>query len=326
MSSPLISIIIPVFNEEAVLGRLFERLYPVMDALGASYEVIFIDDGSADRSVALLRAQFERRPEVTRVVVFSSNFGQHNAILAGFAHSRGEHVITLDSDLQNPPEEIPHLIAALAAGHDYVGTIRKMRRDSLLRRWPSKFLNAIRERTTDIHITDQGCMMRAYSRSVIGAINQCPEVNTFIPALAYLFARSPTEIEVAHEERAAGASKYSFYRLLRLNFDLMTGFSIVPLQLYSLLGLVISGISFALFVLLMVRRLWLGAEVEGVFTLFSIVFFLLGILLIGVGLLGEYVGRTYAQVRGRPRYLVAAVLERSSQGEQSAAQGAVRRA
>jgi undecaprenyl-phosphate 4-deoxy-4-formamido-L-arabinose transferase len=305
-----VSVVIPVYNEQEGLAALFARLYPALDALGRSYEIIFVDDGSADRSVAVLREQFERRPDVTRVVVLAGNFGQHNAILAGFAQVRGRQIITLDADLQNPPEEIGNLLTQMDQGHDYVGTIRQMRQDSFLRRWPSRILNLIRERTTSISITDQGCMLRAYSRAVIDAINQCPEVNTYIPALAYLFARSPIEIPVKHEERAAGTSKYSMYKLLRLNFDLMTGFSIVPLQLYSLLGIIIACASLALFAILMVQRILYGADVQGVFTLFSIVFFLLGVLLIGVGLLGEYIGRIYAQVRGRPRYLVQAVLQR----------------
>jgi undecaprenyl-phosphate 4-deoxy-4-formamido-L-arabinose transferase len=308
--TPSVSIVIPVYNEQEGLAALYARLYPALDALQRSYEIIFVDDGSADRSVALLREQFERRPDVTRVVVLAGNFGQHNAILAGFAQVRGQHIITLDADLQNPPEEIASLLVQMDQGRDYVGTVRQMRQDSFLRRWPSRLLNLIRERTTSISITDQGCMLRGYSRAVINAINQCPEVNTFIPALAYLFARSPVEIPVRHEERAAGTSKYSMYKLLRLNFDLMTGFSIVPLQLYSLLGIVIACASLTLFAILMVQRILYGADVQGVFTLFSIVFFLLGVLLIGVGLLGEYIGRIYAQVRGRPRFLVQAVLEK----------------
>jgi undecaprenyl-phosphate 4-deoxy-4-formamido-L-arabinose transferase len=311
-SAPQVSIVIPVYNEQEGLATLFARLYPALDALQRSYEILLVDDGSDDRSVALLREQYEHRADVTRVVVLAGNFGQHNAILAGFAQVRGQYVVTLDADLQNPPEEIGNILTQMDQGHDYVGTIRQMRQDSAWRRWPSRLLNMIRERTTSIRITDQGCMLRGYSRAVIDAINQCPEVNTYIPALAYLFARSPVEIQVRHEERAAGTSKYSMYKLLRLNFDLMTGFSIVPLQLYSLLGTVIAFASLALFAILMVQRLLYGADVQGVFTLFSIVFFLLGVLLIGVGLLGEYIGRIYAQVRGRPRYLVQAVLQKDA--------------
>lgn len=309
MSRPDLSIVIPVFNEQAVLPQLFVRLYAVLDGIGRSYEVLLIDDGSADRSVALLRSQYQARPEVTRVILLAGNFGQHNAILAGFANARGNAVVTLDADLQNPPEEIPRLLAALDQGHDYVGAVRVVRKDNLLRRLPSRILNRLRELTTRIHITDQGCMLRAYHRSVVAAVNDCRDVNTFIPALAYLFARSPVEVEVAHAARAAGTSKYSLYRLMRLNFDLMTGFSVVPLQIYSLLGIVIALLSLIFVVYMGIRRLMVGPEVQGVFTLFGIAFFLMGVVLLGVGMLGEYVGRIYAQVLNRPRYRIDAILE-----------------
>ena len=154
-------------------------------------------------------------------------------------------------------------------------------------------------------------MLRGYARSVIDAINQTRENVTFIPALASLYAANPTEIEVRHDERVAGASKYSLYRLIRLSFDLMTGFSTVPLQAFSLAGLGLSLLSGALVVYLLGRRLILGPEVDGVFTLFAIVFFFLGIALFGIGLLGEYIGRIYLQVRQRPRYIVGAVLEQT---------------
>jgi undecaprenyl-phosphate 4-deoxy-4-formamido-L-arabinose transferase len=306
--SPALSVVIPVYNEEAVLPSLFDRLYPVLDALHRPYEVVFVDDGSLDRSVALLRAQHEARPDVTRVVVLNGNFGQHMAILAAFQHTRGACVVTLDADLQNPPEEIPRLLDAIGEGADYVGTIRRDRQDAAWRRWASKGLNVLRERTTGIHIGDQGCMLRAYDRTIVDLINQCPESNTFVPALAYSFARAPREIEVAHAERAAGVSKYSLYRLIRLNFDLMTGFSVVPLQVFSMVGLAITGLSFVLVIVLALRRLIVGPEVEGVFTLFGIVFFLVGICLFGIGLLGEYVVRIYQEVRQRPRYVIRTIL------------------
>src|SRR6266568_454646 len=238
MAAPGLSVVIPVYNEEAVLPSLFARLYPALDALGESYEVIFVNDGSTDRSAALLREQFQKRPDASRL------------------------------------------------------------------------MNALRERITRIRMTDQGCMLRAYSRDIVAAINSCREVNTFIPALAYTFAQRPTEIEVAHEERAAGDSKYSLYSLVRLNFDLVTGFSVMPLQLFSLSGIAIALLSLTFVIFLAVRRLAVGPEAEGLFTLFGIAFFLIGITLFGIGLLGEYVGRIYEQVRQRPRYLVQAVLER----------------
>lgn len=304
-----VSVVIPVYNEEDGLQALFDRLYPALDGLGEPYEIIFINDGSVDRSAQILAAQFHKRPDVTRVVLFNGNFGQHMAILAGFEHTRGKIVITLDADLQNPPEEIPRLVETMRAGHDYVGTIRRHRNDTAFRRYASRAMNRLRERITKIRMTDQGCMLRAYDRNVIDTINACREVNTFIPALAYTFASNPVEIEVSHEQRHAGESKYSVYQLIRLNFDLVTGFSIVPLQWFSAIGTMLSLFSGVLFVVLLVRRFVLGSEVQGVFTLFAMNFFLIGILLFGLGLLGEYVGRIYQEVRDRPRYRIKAVLE-----------------
>ena len=309
LSSPLVSVVVPVYNEEQGLQALFDRLYPALDRLGVRYEILFINDGSSDRSGALLRVQFEQRPDVTRVIYFNGNYGQHMAIMAGFAHVRGARIVTLDADLQNPPEEIGNLLAAMDAGHDYVGTIRRKRHDVAWRKLASRAMNNLRERLTHIQMTDQGCMLRAYDRRIVEAIARSSEVSTYIPALAYTFAARPTEITVAHEERAAGESKYSLYSLIRLNFDLVTGFSILPLQLFSLFGIALSLMAGLFVVYLVIRRLVIGPEAEGVFTLFAITFLLIGILLFGIGLLGEYVGRIYQQVRLRPRYLVQAVLE-----------------
>jgi undecaprenyl-phosphate 4-deoxy-4-formamido-L-arabinose transferase len=304
-----VSVVIPVFNEEAGLQVLFDRLYPALDQLGRKYEVIFVDDGSSDRSVAVLREQFAKRPDTTRVVVLARNVGQHMAIMAGFAQTRGDYIITLDADLQNPPEEIGKIVVAMDGGADYVGTVRKDRHDAYWRKAASRLMNRFREQTTQIRITDQGCMLRGYDREIVDAINSCVEISTFVPALGYTFARNPVEIEVVHAERTAGTSKYSLYRLIRLNFDLMTGFSVVPLQLFSMAGVVIALISLVGVVLLAIRRLVVGPEAEGVFTLFGIAFFLIGVLLMGVGVVGEYVGRIYEQVRQRPRYTIAALLE-----------------
>jgi undecaprenyl-phosphate 4-deoxy-4-formamido-L-arabinose transferase len=315
---PELSIVIPVYNEEAGLPNLFARLYPALDALHLPYEILFVNDGSRDNSVSILAEQFRKRPDVTRVVLFNGNYGQHMAILSGFEHTRGEIVITLDADLQNPPEEIGKLVEKIREGYDYVGSIRRKRQDSAWRTVASKMMNRLRESITNIHITDQGNMLRAYGRNVIDLVNQCGEVNTFVPALAYKFARRPTEIIVEHEERAAGESKYSLYSLIRLNFDLMTGFSLVPLQMFSLMGMLLALGSAGLVLLLLVRRFILGAEAEGVFTLFAIAFFLMGVILFGIGLVGEYVGRIYQQVRARPRYVVQTVLQRGPGEEESA--------
>ncbi|MFO1422658.1 MAG: glycosyltransferase [Candidatus Competibacteraceae bacterium] len=315
MNDPQLSVIIPVYNEQETLPALFARLYPALDALGVAYEVLFINDGSRDRSAALLKDQFLARPDVTRVILFNANHGQHLAIMAGFEHCRGERVVTLDADLQNPPEEIGKLLAAMDQGHDYVGSIRETRRDSLWRHVASRLMNRLRERITHIKMTDQGCMLRAYSRSIVKAIVATREVSTYIPALAYTFAANPTEVTVAHAERAAGESKYPLYKLIRLNFDLVTGFSLAPLQMFSLVGIALSLASAAFVVYLAIRRLIFGPEAEGLFTLFGIDFLLMGIVLFGIGLLGEYVGRIYQQVRERPRFTIQGILERREEGD-----------
>ncbi|MEY3642211.1 MAG: hypothetical protein RLZZ149_139 [Pseudomonadota bacterium] len=313
-NTPRLSVIIPVYNEEEGLNALFDRLYPALDQVASqftlSYEILLINDGSKDRSAAILAMQYEKRPDVTRVVLFANNFGQHMAIMAGFEYAHGEYIITLDADLQNPPEEIGKIVRQLEGGHDYVGTIRENRQDSWFRKNASRAMNHLRDKMTRITMTDQGCMMRGYHRRIINLVSQCQEANTFIPALAYTFANNPIEITVKHEERFAGESKYSLYQLIRLNFDLVTGFSVMPLQIFSIMGMLLAGASGALFLLILVRRFVLGAEVEGVFTLFALTFFLIGVMLFGLGLLGEYIGRIYQQVRHRPRYMVSAVLER----------------
>jgi undecaprenyl-phosphate 4-deoxy-4-formamido-L-arabinose transferase len=309
---PQLSVVIPVYNEEEVLNALFARLYPALDALAVSYEIVFVNDGSRDRSVAILREQFQKRPDVTRVILFNGNFGQHMAIMAGFEHCRGERIVTLDADLQNPPEEIGKLLAAMDEGHDYVGSIRRMRRDVAWRRVASKAMNRMRERITRIRMTDQGCMLRAYDRNIVDAIRASREVSTYIPALAYSFAQNPIEVEVEHEERQAGESKYSLYKLIRLNFDLVTGFSVVPLQVFSLFGIFVSLVSLVVYVIVIVQRILtgLGDSIWVIWDRDILQFFLIGVVLFGLGLIGEYVGRIYQQVRERPRYLIQAILEK----------------
>jgi undecaprenyl-phosphate 4-deoxy-4-formamido-L-arabinose transferase len=306
MDKPYLSIVVPVYNEAGNLRNLFARLYPVMQGMAKPFEIIFTDDGSRDNSLIILKELAARYPEA-RVIEFNGNFGQHMAILAAFEISRGEIVITLDADLQNPPEEIPKLIAEMEKGHDVVGSIRQQRQDTFFRRAASRLVNVVTRKMTGIKMSDYGCMLRAYHRNVVDNMNRCQEASTFIPALAQTFASSPSEVPVGHAERTEGESKYSLYKLIRLNFDLMTGFSVVPLQLFALMGILTSLFSVAFAIYLLVRRFLVGAEVEGVFTLFAILFFFIGITIFGIGIVGEYVGRIYQEVRKRPRYVVRRV-------------------
>ncbi len=310
-TAPDLSVVIPVYNEELNLPLLFSRLYPVLDGLGRTYEVIFTNDGSADKSLALLKAQFAARPEVTRVIDFNANYGQHMAIMAAFERVRGQVIVTLDADLQNPPEEIPKLLMLIGAGHDYVGGFRMNRKDSLFRTVASKVINGVRRTTTSIEMTDQGCMLRAYSRAIIDAIVRSGAINTFIPALAYSFSGNPAEVGVRHEERHAGVSNYSLYQLIRLNFDLITGFSLAPLQYFTMFAGLCAAGSFAMVLVLAYGRLFLHDDTNGVFTLFGILFFLISVAMIGIGLIGEYVGRTYQVVRVRQRYHVREMIEKA---------------
>ncbi len=306
---PTLSIVIPVYNEEANLDTLFRRLTAVLDAQSRPYEILFTNDGSRDRSREILAGFFAARPTQVRVIDFNANYGQHQAIMAAFERVRGDVIVTLDADLQNPPEEIPKLLAAIDAGHDVVGGYRAQRQDNFFRRYASRVLNGIREKTTRIRMRDQGCMLRAYRRDIVDVIAATHESSTFIPALAMSFASNPTEVEVAHAPRLAGASKYRIYDLVRLNFDLMTGFTLVPLQMFTMAGMFISVLSLFFVIFLFIRRLIVGPEAEGLFTLFAILFFLAGIIIFGMGVIGEYVGRIHQQVRQRPNYLIRAVLE-----------------
>lgn len=311
MHNPYISIVIPVHNEQEVLEELYLRLTNALNQLGKTYEIILTNDGSTDRSAEILQQLHERNPQQIRVIEFNGNFGQHMAIMAGFERVRGQIVITMDADLQNPPEDIHKLIVAMENGHDVVNTYRENRQDSWWRLQVSKWHNRMRAwMMPKLIMQDEGCMLRAYRRPIVDLMASTGESTTFIPALALTYASNPTEVGVAHAERSAGKSSYNFYKLIRYNFDLVTGFSVFPLQVFTMIGLLISFCSFLFVVFLFLRRLIIGPEVGGVFTLFAILFFLTGIVLFGLGIVGEYVGRIYQEVRKRPRFVIKRILEK----------------
>jgi undecaprenyl-phosphate 4-deoxy-4-formamido-L-arabinose transferase len=308
---PEISVIIPVYNEEESIAPLFAELEPVLESLGRPYEIIFINDGSRDRSFAMLYDLHKAHPQV-RVVDLNGNFGQHMAIMAGFEQSRGDKIITLDADLQNPPEAIPDILAKMDEGHDVVGTFRVDRQDPVFRKVASRAVNRLTNRMARLDIRDYGCMLRGYDRRIVDIINASCETATFIPALGRKFATNPIEIPVAHRERERGVSKYGIAQLIRLNFDLMTSFTLAPLQMVTMSGIGLSILSLLLVCYIMLRRLLLGPEVEGVFTLMGIQFLMTGITLMSLGITGEYVGRIYREVSRRPRFVVKKIYERDS--------------
>ena len=305
-----ISIVIPVFNEAASLSDLLVRCLKTCNRMDRVFEIILVDDGSTDGSRDMIEAASNQYPGVIIGVLLNRNYGQHSAIMAGFAQTKGDIIVTLDADLQNPPEEITKLVQKAEEGFDVVGSVRVPRRDTFFRRVASHLVNKVVQMSTGITMHDYGCMLRAYRRHIVEAMLQCCERSTFIPVLANSFARHTAEVDVQHAERSAGDSKYSIWKLINLQFDLLTSMTTFPLRLLNVMGGIISafGVGFGLFLFLM--RLIYGAEwaAAGVFTLFAILFIFIGAQFLAMGLLGEYIGRIYSDVRARPRYFIERVV------------------
>jgi len=305
-----VSIVIPVFNEQESLPALLTRTLAACRQLTQTFEIVLVDDGSTDNSAEMLTDAAEDPENCVVAVLLNRNYGQHSAIMAGFNQVTGDLIITLDADLQNPPEEIPHLVRKAEEGYDVVGTVRANRQDSWFRKNASRVINLMIQRATGKAMGDYGCMLRAYRRHIVKAMLNCNERSTFIPILANTFARRTAEIPVQHAERAYGDSKYNLMKLVNLMFDLITCLTTTPLRMLSVVGSVVALCGFLLAVTLLLMRLIFGAEwaAEGVFTLFALLFMFVGAQFVGMGLLGEYIGRIYTDVRARPRYFVQKVI------------------
>ncbi|MDA3797494.1 MAG: glycosyltransferase [Kiritimatiellae bacterium] len=302
-----LSVVIPVFNEEDNLDELIKRTLAACDKTEIQYEIILVDDGSKDKSVAILEKASNEFPTKVISVLLNRNYGQHAAVMAGLEASKGSIVVTLDADLQNPPEEIPNLVnEVIEKGVDVVGTIRENRQDSIFRKLPSAMINKAVQKATGVAMSDYGCMLRAYRRNIVDAMLQCHERSTFIPILANSFAAKTSEIKVAHAERSAGDSKYNFIKLIALQFDLVTCMTTFPIRMLTYIGTFIAMLGTLFGVLIIILRLIHGAAwaAEGVFTLFAILFIFVGLQFLAMGLLGEYIGRIYEDVRARPRYFI----------------------
>ena len=308
MSQPDLSIVIPMYHEERNVPTLMERLLKVLRAMDCAWEVVCVNDGSKDRTAELVRAAQRDEPRIV-LVDFARNFGQHAAVTAGFAHARGAFIITLDADLQNPPEEIPNLFAQWRLGHDLVNTIRRDRQDTWFRKTASKITNQMVRKMSGIKLSDFGCMLRGYSAEVAGQVVRCREYKTFIPALATFFARNPVEIHVGHADRAEGESKYPFHKLLSLQLDLITSFSVYPLRLLFGLGMGIAALGLVLGLILIIGRV-IGGDSwsnNGTLTVLGFLLIICGAQFLAFGLLGEYIGRIFQQVRLREPWVVRAV-------------------
>ena len=279
-----VSVVVPAFNEAANIRELVERTCAAVRPLGA-FEVILVDDGSSDETWGEIELASRDHPEVVGIRL-QRNFGQHPAVSAGFAAARGNVVVTLDADLQNPPEEIPKLVGRLGPDCDVASGWRQMRKDSFTRTFPSRLMNRIIARVTGVRLHDYGCMLRAYKRVVVDQVQACPEMNKAITALVSWLGVRIVEVPVEHHARVAGRSRYNFWRLIKMNFDILTGFSTGTLQFVSLSGLAISVLGLAAGIFLAVWRVLHGSGPLGLNTFFAVLLFLAGAQMAAIGMVG----------------------------------------
>ncbi|MFI5335611.1 MAG: glycosyltransferase family 2 protein [Opitutales bacterium] len=306
MSPPQVALVIPAYNETAVLPELFRRLTLVFDAQrDIAWSAIIIDDGSRDQTAALVLAQCARDRRF-RFLGLSRNFGFQAALMAGLANvTEFDAVITMDADLQDPPEIIPELVAAWRAGAEVVLAVRRSRQDTGLRRLGFDLFHQLFGRLVDIPIERNTGTFGLLGRQAVAAFNRLPEVHRFFPGLRSWLGYACTEVVYDRQNRAAGEPTQSLARLVRYAFDGIFSFSRLPLRLLTLCGLFIAGLGFAVGLFFIVRRL-MGIEIAqvGFTTLVTLVLFLGGVQLIGIGVLGEYLGRVYDEVKRRPNYLI----------------------
>ena len=308
MDSLQVSVVIPVFNEELVLHEFYPRLKKEAESWGKSYELLFVDDGSTDNSFELI-CKWKKIDSNIRVVKFTRNFGQQAAVLAGFRESRGNIVVQIDSDLQNPPEEIKRLLGAFTDEVDLVVTIPRKRRDSSLRILGSKVLHSLAQALFGNRFKLNLSSFRAMRRSVIEKIDQCQDRSRYMAVLMSWMAVPTVHVEVDHHLRKMGQTKYGVLPLLRLTWDLITGYSNFPLRLVTYLGLLGAGIGFAIMMFLLYQRLVAGILIEGFVVLSAVFSFFAGVQLLSIGFLGEYLGRVHLKIQNRPEYIVHKVID-----------------
>ena len=308
MIDPLqVSVVIPIFNEELVLHEFYPRLKKEAESWGKSYELLFVDDGSTDNSFELM-CEWKKKDSNLRIVKFTRNFGQQAAVLAGFRQSRGDIIVQIDSDLQNPPEEINRLLGAFTDEVDLVVTIPRKRRDSSLRVIGSKVLYYFAQKLFGNRFTLNLSSFRAMRRSVIEKIDQCQDRSRYMAVLMSWMAVPTVHVEVDHNSRKIGQTKYGVLPLLRLTWDLITGYSNFPLRVVTYLGLFGASIGFAIMMFLLYQRLVAGILIEGFVVLSAVFSFFAGVQLLSIGFLGEYLGRVHLQIQNRPDYIVHKVI------------------
>lgn len=306
-----LSLIVPVYNEQDNLPLLFEAVYKTMNVLDKTWEIILVDDGSHDNSLAILKEYAEKDPEHIRVVSFRRNFGQTPAIAAGIDYSQGDIIVLLDADLQNDPADIPMMLAKLDEGYDLVSGWRKKRKDNAVtRNFPSMIANRIISWVTGVHLHDYGCTLKAYRREVLEGFRLYGEMHRFIPVFANSVGARITEVVVNHQPRKFGKTKYGLERTIKVILDLFTvkflvSYASKPIYLFGGAGGLLMIFSAVIMMYLLVRRLFFFISVTGS-PLFqtSVMFFILGFQSMLMGLIAELLVRTYHESQRKPTYTV----------------------
>jgi len=312
-----VSVVIPLYNEEENIERLYVGLKEVLEGLAQEYEIIFVDDGSTDGSFESLRRLHARDPRL-KVVRLRRNFGQTAAFSAGFDQAEGRVIVTIDADLQNDPADIPLLLAKLEQGYDIVSGWRKGRQDPFLsRRFPSMVANFLISEVTGVKLHDYGCSLKAYRREVVKNVDLYGELHRFIPALASWMGISLAEVPVTHHPRRYGKSKYGLSRTPRVILDLLTvrfllSYSARPIHIFGSLGILTSFLGAIILAYLGLIRLVLQRSIADRPVLFlGVLLFVVGVQFVTMGLLAELTIRTYHEARNKPTYMVREILTRN---------------
>jgi glycosyltransferase involved in cell wall biosynthesis len=300
----MLSIIVPFYNEEETVSLFFDAITPVMKALKMPYEILCIDDGSHDQTLPKLKEIAQQR-EGIRVVSFSRNFGKEVALAAGFDHARGDAIIIIDSDLQDPPAVIPELVATWQQGYDVVYGIRKKRDgDSFFKRLTAGWFYKLYNKLGSIHIPENAGDFRLLDRKVVNVLKQIPERTRFTKGLYSWAGFRQTGIYFDRPERVAGTTKWNFWKLWNFALDGITSFSTVPLRIWLYVGIAVSALGFGYGAFLVTKTLIEGVDVPGYASLMVAILFFGGLQMMTLGVIGEYLGRIYKEVKGRPLYIV----------------------
>lgn len=302
-----LSIVIPLYRDADALAEIFRRCEPILALQADGGELVLVDDGGLDRATPIALQLAESFPHPTTVVRLTRNFGQHPAVFAGLAHTRGERVVTLDSDLQYPPEEIPKLLDELGGDYPVVSGYRANRRDPPVRRFITRVLTRWLNAQVRTDLRDFGSMFRAYDRRTVELMLAFTERHRNVPAVVAWLGVPVKEVAITHHPRGEQGSRYRLSTLIEMVFDLVTGYSVFPLRLLTGIGLVASVGGFIAAVCLLIYRIAVGSGGAGAVSAFALVFALLAVLLLLVAMIGEYVGRIYSEAKARPYYVVGAV-------------------